>query len=431
MLKHIISTTSLAILLPMSFAAAQTLSTRANVPQEPPTIPRQAVRPEVPTTRPPALTNHIPLNRPMPRLPERPVVPRTLNERGGVDTGGGDLVTQGNAAELLDMAEQEPELDRSRPEPFELVIGSVVRDNGYSYDQTELQFSLLRSLHLRSENVNSSNPSGENRHPITSKKLFSSALSRCLNGEYLANPTLHYGREASDANFQTSAIPKLKWAFMHEPLAEISDEGTIMMGDEDYRITQLAAQTGSQVLVHKASFFSMSQINQEMLYLHEGILCAVNHLNPSLIAQQGTAPIRRLARHIYASTIHANRNRIPVSWPAPVASTPQALMDSYEALGIPTYMPEREIRNEDGIKITMSGFKGMPAPIITFWTYSGRDRNEDKGIFNQLDESLLLRVCRVGNRSQRAINSCASNLNRWMTSNHARIEASWNAYLQE
>jgi hypothetical protein len=128
-------------------------------------------------------------------------------------------------------------------------------------------------------------------------------------------------------------IPKiapLKWAFTDLSLEEINDEGLMRIYNPETK-RQLAIQKDGLVVINKNEFSKISDLSKNALFLHEAALYAVKILNPELLSQQGTAPVRRFV----ARLVNLFRNL----WNREYQYPTYAVREAYDALMIPVGPP--------------------------------------------------------------------------------------------
>jgi hypothetical protein len=102
----------------------------------------------------------------------------------------------------------------------------------------------------------------------------------------------------------------------------LTDEGLIRDIDSK-SLVQVAVQRDGVVVVHRPTYEKMDPKSRNALYVHEAFVRLVSQVNPKLIQEQGTAPIRKfnklLFEHLYQTHF------IPA----------KVLRDAFKELGIP------------------------------------------------------------------------------------------------
>lgn len=117
----------------------------------------------------------------------------------------------------------------------------------------------------------------------------------------------------------------LKWFFTTVDLEDIKDEGAIRMEDPTSK-KQVAIQKDGVVVINETEFKKMDDRSKTALLFHERVIYAVVNLNPQLIKNQGTAPIRTFVRRIIREIDGFKGRTEPV--------LPDWVLESFLALGI-------------------------------------------------------------------------------------------------
>ena len=125
------------------------------------------------------------------------------------------------------------------------------------------------------------------------------------------HPKLHAAKLAKE----------LRWAFTEENLQDVNDTGIIRIVNPKSKI-QLAVQKNGFVLVNKPEFQSLDAESRAALKLHEAALYAVKLLNPELLDEKGTEPVRTYVRRWVKYITN------PAQYPK------DAVEEAYAALGV-------------------------------------------------------------------------------------------------
>lgn len=166
-------------------------------------------------------------------------------------------------------------------------------------------------------------------------------------------------------------ITNLKYGFVNHELENIPDEGNILVDAKTKR--QLAIQDGTgHVLINKNEFANLDFDSKVALKLHESVLYLVLRFNPELIANQGTALIRKFVgdyfKYTYLSGIEGKSliaaEDVRESWIALGLKAPEAdyvaigrLSDLNEAVAGKCTLVNEKISNQNGSVIeTMNYF---------------------------------------------------------------------------
>jgi hypothetical protein len=129
-----------------------------------------------------------------------------------------------------------------------------------------------------------------------------------FNGSFMENPN--------------TKLAALRYAWVTEPLENIRDQGVIRYTNPQTK-RQVALQKDGLVFINRSEFKIMDDTSKAALKLHEGTICAVKAMNPALLENQGTAPIRYFVREF---TGYAKNHGRPEAVPA------AAVKDAVESL---------------------------------------------------------------------------------------------------
>jgi hypothetical protein len=117
----------------------------------------------------------------------------------------------------------------------------------------------------------------------------------------------------------------LKWYFTTKDLKDIGDEGVLKIQDPSTK-KQVAAQQNGIVVINEVEFKKLDGRNKAALLLHEMAIYAVVNLNPKLLQEKGTEPVRTFIRRVIRQIDGINGKTEPVdgAW----------VMEAFQALGI-------------------------------------------------------------------------------------------------
>lgn len=115
--------------------------------------------------------------------------------------------------------------------------------------------------------------------------------NNCFKGIDKENPI---SKRIWEENLRNGVFPELKplrWAFTESFLEDVTDEGIIRVENPKTK-RQVAVQIENLVVINKTEFHLMDAESKDALFVHEAVLYAIKKLNPELIKQKGTAPLR-------------------------------------------------------------------------------------------------------------------------------------------
>lgn len=87
----------------------------------------------------------------------------------------------------------------------------------------------------------------------------------------------------------------LRWMLVDFPLENLNDEGFISLLDPTTK-RQVAIQKDGVVIIQRQEYAELDNESKAALFLHESVLFAVLTMNPDIVQNNGTAPIRKIVR---------------------------------------------------------------------------------------------------------------------------------------
>jgi hypothetical protein len=120
---------------------------------------------------------------------------------------------------------------------------------------------------------------------------------------YLIRPSNSELKRRSDElrqAIQDGKLPEVKallWAFTDIDLEELNDEGVIHLDDIATK-KQVAIQKNNLVVISRQEFNKLDNESKDALFVHESVLYTVLKLNPKIIAEKGTEPVRTYVRQL-------------------------------------------------------------------------------------------------------------------------------------
>jgi hypothetical protein len=366
-------------------AFAQTVATPAPAPA--PTVQTPA----------PAAARASTRTRPLPAVsaarPAGAMNARQLSERGlvsgGVDTGGGDIVTTPAGNYVLDLVERD-EVEFFSPNWTNLFYDSSRECHKPEYP-TEHQFAfnpsydlhmvlttsstqIYRQVYLdtagtyRQDSLICRTNDGRDADILAQKRMFRSALKVCAYGaEYPRTEVTAYGSEFGPSQFDTETLRAwqrdkkgLRWAKTSTPLENVPDEGNIRLLNAARQ--QLAIQVDDLVVINAPLFESLDNENKGILYIHEVVLCAAKMLKARSLETQGTEAVRALVRGML-------RRVKFVSGSITENISNAGLEQLYSNLGIPAGVSYQEVARQGRTVYQVGGVVGSKPfiKILTPW----------------------------------------------------------------